>query len=76
MVRDTCSICGTEFAVVLDEMNWTGKHMLLPGNLPLRVRHHESGNYVDVFGTLKAFYEIVDGKLVEANPVLCDVLEG
>ncbi|MGA8867156.1 MAG: hypothetical protein WB510_09315 [Candidatus Sulfotelmatobacter sp.] len=48
----------------------------MPGSLPLRVRHHEGGNYVDVFGTLNGFYEIVGGKMVEAKPVLSDVLEG
>ncbi|MGA7907654.1 MAG: hypothetical protein WCA16_09640 [Candidatus Sulfotelmatobacter sp.] len=48
----------------------------MPGSLPLRVRHHEGGNYVDVFGTLNRFYEIVGGKMVEAKPVLSDVLEG
>jgi hypothetical protein len=40
------------------------------------IRHHEGGNHVDVPGTLTAFYEILDGKFVEAKPVVSDVLEG
>lgn len=74
LIRNTCNICGKEFVVDF-EIKGQGKSFLLPGNIPLRVRHHEGGNYVDVPGTLTAFYEVVEGKLVEAKPVVSDVLE-
>lgn len=75
MTRHTCNICGKEFVVDF-EMKGQGKTLLGPGNITLRVRHHEGGNHVDVPGTLTAFYEVVEGKLVEAKPVVSDVLEG
>lgn len=75
MIRATCSVCGQEFAVAF-EMRGQGKCFPLPGTLPLRVRHHKDGNHVDVPGTLVGFYEVLEGKLVEAEPVVSDVLEG
>jgi hypothetical protein len=75
LIRDTCNICGKEFAVDF-EVSGDGRTFPLPGNIPLRVRHHQGGNHVDVPGTLTGFYEIVDGKLVEVEPVVSDVLEG
>ena len=44
--------------------------------IPLRVRHCENGNYVDVPGVLTGFYEIREGTLVEIEPKLGDSLEG
>jgi hypothetical protein len=70
----TCTACGKEFAFAL-ETQGQGQHFMLTGE-PLRVRHCESGNYVDVFGKLVAFYEKVDGNLVKATPVSSDPLEG
>jgi hypothetical protein len=75
LIRDTCNVCGKEFAVDF-EVSGEGRIFPLPGNIPSRVRHHEGGNHVDVPGTITAFYEILDGKLVEAKPVVSDILEG
>jgi hypothetical protein len=69
----TCTACGKEFAFVL-EMRGQGQCFMLTED-PLRIRHCEHGNYVDIFGKLTAFYEKVDGALVEARPILSDPLE-
>ena len=74
VILNTCTICGKEFVADF-KMEGQGTSVPLSRNLPLRVRHHEGGNHVDVLGTLIAFYEVVEGKLVEAKPVVSDVLE-
>jgi hypothetical protein len=75
LISAKCTVCGREFSVEF-EIKGEGQHIMLPGNIPLRVRHCAGGNFVDVpGGKLTAFYEMVDGKPVEAEPVLSDALE-
>ncbi len=69
----TCTACGREFGFVL-ETQGQGQCFMVAGE-PKRIRHCEDGNYVDVFGKLTAFYQKIDGELVEAKPVLSDPLE-
>jgi len=69
----TCTACGKEFAFVL-EVQGQGQCFMITGG-PSRKRHCPDGNYVDIFGKLIAFYEKVDGNLVEARPILSDSLE-
>jgi len=56
-------------------MKGAGQTFMLPGTVPLRVRHCATGNFVDVPGKLIAFYEMVDGQQVKADPIRSDPLE-
>jgi hypothetical protein len=74
LISTICTACGREFIVEF-EIKGAGKTFMLPGTIPARVRHCATGNFVDVPGTLTAFYEMVDGQRVKANPIMSDALE-
>jgi hypothetical protein len=74
MESTDCTACGKKFTVEF-EIKGEGRQIMLPGNIPLRVRHCASGNFVDVPGKLTAFYVTVNGQRVTATPILSDPLE-
>ena len=74
MISTICTACGGEFRIEF-EMKGAGQTFMLPGTVPLRVRHCATGNFVDVPGKLIAFYEMVDGQQVKADPIRSDPLE-
>jgi hypothetical protein len=74
LISTTCTVCGKEFLVEF-EIKGEGRHVMLPGSIPPRVRHCAGGNFVDVPGKFTAFYEMVEGQQVKANPLMSDALE-
>ena len=66
--------CGKRFTFKF-ESALQGKHTLLPANQPQVIAHCREGKSIVVPGQLTAFFEIIDGNLVEAKPVLRDLLE-
>jgi hypothetical protein len=73
-MRQKCNVCGKEFIIEFEDKGAGQTHML-PGTIPLRIRHCAGGNFVDVPCKLTAFSEIVDGKPVAVAPVVTDALE-
>lgn len=74
MIPIKCA-CGADIRIEFDGMMGEGQRIVpLPGNLVSVAHDCGKGAPFIVPGQLTAFYEIVDGKLVVAKPLVTDAL--
>jgi hypothetical protein len=75
LISTKCT-CGTDIRIEFDSMIGDGQRFVpLQGTIPPSVKHCSKGTFIVVPGKITAFYEIVDGKLIAAEPIMSDALE-